>query len=100
MSTLLIKGGRIIDPARNVDAVGDLWLVDGKISDRPRGSVAETIDAAGLIVCPGLIDVENVKPEQSPRAGFIHVSNMARVLMFALSLDRNVVLEDINLYAR
>jgi dihydroorotase len=56
MSTLLIKGGRIIDPARNVDAVGDLWLFDSIISDRPRGSVTETIDAAGLIVCPGLID--------------------------------------------
>jgi len=50
--------------------------------------------------CPGLVDVENIRPEQTPRAGFIHVSNMARTLMYALSLDRNVVLEDINLYAR
>ncbi|HBB87731.1 MAG TPA: short-chain dehydrogenase [Blastocatellia bacterium] len=50
--------------------------------------------------CPGLVDVENTKAEQKPRDGFIHVSNMARTLMYALSLDRNVVLEDINLYAR
>ena len=51
-------------------------------------------------VCPGLVDVEHTRPEQAPREGFIHVANMARTLMYALSLDRNVVLEDINIYAR
>ena len=50
--------------------------------------------------CPGLVDVENTAPDAEPRAGFIHVSNMARTLMYALSLDRNVVLEDVNIYAR
>ena len=50
--------------------------------------------------CPGLVDVENTRPDQQARAGFIHVSNMARTLMYALSLDRNVVLEDINIYGR
>lgn len=50
--------------------------------------------------CPGLVDVENSQPDQSPRPGFVHVANMARTLMYALSLNRNVVLEDINLYAR
>lgn len=50
--------------------------------------------------CPGLVDVENAAPDAEPRAGFIHVKNMARTLMYALSLDRNVVLEDINIYAR
>ncbi len=50
--------------------------------------------------CPGLVDVENTAPEATPRPGFIHVTNMARTLMFALSLDRNVVLEDVNIYAR
>jgi 3-oxoacyl-[acyl-carrier protein] reductase len=50
--------------------------------------------------CPGLVDVENTVREQTPRDGFIHVANMARTLMYALSLDRNVVLEDINIYAR
>src|SRR6267143_3848441 len=50
--------------------------------------------------CPGLVDVENTRPEQTPREGFIHVANLARTLMYALSLDRNVVLEDINIYAR
>ncbi len=51
-------------------------------------------------LCPGLVDVENTKPDQEPRAGFIHVANMARTLMYVLSLDRNVVLEDVNIYAR
>lgn len=50
--------------------------------------------------CPGLVDVENTASDQSPRAGFIHVANLARTLIYALSLDRNVVMEDINLYAR
>jgi NADP-dependent 3-hydroxy acid dehydrogenase YdfG len=50
--------------------------------------------------CPGLVDVENTRRDQTPREGFIHVGNLARTLMYALSIDRNVVLEDINIYAR
>jgi len=51
-------------------------------------------------LCPGLVDVESTRLDQEPREGFIHVSNLARTLMYALSLDRNVVLEDINIHAR
>jgi 3-oxoacyl-[acyl-carrier protein] reductase len=50
--------------------------------------------------CPGLVDVENTGENEEPRAGFIHVSNLTRTLMYALTLDRDVVLEDINIYAR
>jgi len=50
--------------------------------------------------CPGLVDVENTAPDAEPKPGFIHVKSMAKTLMYALSLDRNVVLEDINIYAR
>jgi len=50
--------------------------------------------------CPGLVDVENTGPTQQPKPGFIHVSNMARTLIYALSLDRNVNLEDIGIYSR
>lgn len=50
--------------------------------------------------CPGLVDVENTAGGTEPRPGFIHVSNMATTLIYALSLDRNVVLEDISIYAR
>ncbi len=50
--------------------------------------------------CPGLVDVENSRIDQTAREGFVHVANMARTLIYALSLDRNVVLEDVNIYAR
>ncbi len=50
--------------------------------------------------CPGLVDVENITPNAQPKPGFIHVKNLGRTLMYALSLDRNVMLEDINIYAR
>ena len=49
--------------------------------------------------CPGLVDVENAAPDKEPRAGFIHVKNLARTLMYALSLDREVILEDLSIYA-
>ena len=51
-------------------------------------------------LCPGLVDVENTKDTDEPRPGFIHVRNMARTLIYLLELDRNVVVEDINIYAR
>lgn len=50
--------------------------------------------------CPGLVDIENIGPHAEPKPGFIHVQNMARTLMYALSLDRNAILEDVNIYAR
>jgi len=50
--------------------------------------------------CPGLVDVDKMGDDQAPRAGAIHVRNMARTLLYALSLDRDVVLEDINIYKR
>jgi dihydroorotase len=52
----LIQNGRVIDPANSRDEVADLWLVDGKIGQKVAGDF-ETIDARGLIVCPGLIDI-------------------------------------------
>jgi dihydroorotase len=60
MLDLILKGGRIIDPANGRDAVADIGFGEGKVeavgSDLPlRGS--EAIDARGLIVVPGLIDL-------------------------------------------
>ncbi len=58
MSSILIRGGRIIDPANNVDQVGDLLLNNGRVEGIDVGNTAdETIEAAGMIVCPGLIDL-------------------------------------------
>ena len=59
MSTTLIRGGRIIDPSQNIDRVGHLFLRNDRVEGIDTGaSVAEhVIDATGLIVCPGLIDI-------------------------------------------
>ncbi|HEX8068663.1 MAG TPA: SDR family NAD(P)-dependent oxidoreductase [Pyrinomonadaceae bacterium] len=51
-------------------------------------------------LCPGLVDVEQTAADAAPRPGFVHVRNMARTLLYVLALDRDVVLEDINIYAR
>jgi dihydroorotase len=58
---LHIKNGRLVDPANNVDALQDLFVDDGKVAAvgaAPAGFVADrTIDAAGLVVAPGLVDL-------------------------------------------
>ena len=53
---ILIRGGRVIDPASGRDAVGDVLLADGRIA-QPGGTPDRTIDAKGLVVAPGLIDL-------------------------------------------
>ena len=60
MSRILIRNGHIIDPANQIDATGDLLIRDGKIDrigDRIETEATQTIDATGLIVTPGLIDI-------------------------------------------
>jgi dihydroorotase len=57
MSATIIRGGRIIDPATNRDAVADLFIDNGVIVARVDDAGAEIIDATGLIVAPGLIDM-------------------------------------------
>lgn len=60
MSTLLIQGGRIIDPSQAIDRIDDLLVRDGiilAIGQSSNEKVDKTIDATGLIVTPGLIDM-------------------------------------------
>ncbi|WP_194720733.1 dihydroorotase [Noviherbaspirillum malthae] len=58
---LHIKNGRVIDPANGIDAQMDVYVADGRIAalgKAPEGFEAErTIDAAGLVVAPGLVDL-------------------------------------------
>ncbi len=58
---LLIKGGRVMDPSRKFDQSADVAIAGGKIAavqpDIAASAAAETIDAAGKIVVPGLIDI-------------------------------------------
>ena len=55
---LVLKGGRVIDPAQGIDAVMDVAIADGRIAglgeDLP--AAAETVDVAGRLVIPGMID--------------------------------------------
>ncbi len=56
-----IANGRVIDPANQLDSVTDLFIADGRILAHGRApdgfAAARVIDASGLVVCPGLIDL-------------------------------------------
>ena len=56
-----IRNGRIVDPRHGVDRVASLWIADGRIAavgaPPPGWRADQAIDAAGLVVCPGLIDL-------------------------------------------
>jgi len=59
--SLLVRQGRVIDPANSVDAVQDLLIADGKIERLGKNLTApagtEVVDARGKVVCPGFIDI-------------------------------------------
>jgi dihydroorotase len=63
MNALLLTGGRVIDPANHLDEIADVLIKDGKIAAVGPGLAAqapegvERLDAQGLVVCPGLIDL-------------------------------------------
>ena len=58
---VLVRGGRVLDPSQSLDAASDVLIVDGLVAGVGEGLVAPDgaleIDAAGLLVTPGLIDV-------------------------------------------
>jgi dihydroorotase len=63
MTVLAIRGGHLIDPSAGVDAPRDILLKDGRVAEiaspgklkLPEG--AEVLDATGLMVAPGLVDI-------------------------------------------
>lgn len=62
MKSILIRNGHVIDPAGDLDAPRDLLLIDGKVAaiDGPgkiKYAEAEVVDAKGLVVAPGLVDI-------------------------------------------
>ena len=61
MRPILIRGGRVIDPARGTDEVTDLFIADGKVQalgrDLGRPDDALVVEAAAKVVAPGLIDL-------------------------------------------
>lgn len=58
---IVITGGRVIDPANSIDTVSSIFISEGKIKAigrKPRGFEADReINAKGMIVCPGLVDL-------------------------------------------
>ena len=60
MPSIWIQNARIIDPAAKRDATGDLFIVNGRIASSlsaAQKKSAKKIDAAGLVACPGLVDI-------------------------------------------
>ena len=63
MSQLLIRGGHVVDPANRIDAIQDVLIDDGKIGrigeriEAGGASTVNEIDATGLVVTPGLLDM-------------------------------------------
>lgn len=64
-SPLCLRGGRVLDPARDLDRIQDLWIDAGVIAglgeDAPASirtnRDAEIVDVSGRVVCPGLVDI-------------------------------------------
>ena len=57
---LLVKGGRVIDPANNLDEIADVLVEDGLIRQVEPGinePGAEMLAVEGKVVCPGFIDI-------------------------------------------
>src|ERR1700747_515724 len=57
---LVVKGGRVIDPSRGLNAVRDIGIINSHIATveaNLNSSAVETIDARGKLVVPGLIDI-------------------------------------------
>ncbi len=67
MNTLAICGGRLVDPAAGIDAAKDILLKNGRVAEiagpgklklgNGAGTELQTLDATGLIVAPGLVDM-------------------------------------------
>ena len=62
MTPLLIRGGTLIDPGAGVEALKDILLKDGRVAEiaspgKIKANGSEILDATGLTVAPGLIDM-------------------------------------------
>ena len=61
MNSLLLTGGRVVDPANHFDSLADVLIIDGHIcavgKNLSAPKATERFDASGKIICPGLIDL-------------------------------------------
>jgi dihydroorotase len=56
MKSLLIRGGRVIDPASGFDGIRDVCIVEGRVTQGWRCD-GPVFDATGMVVAPGFIDM-------------------------------------------
>ena len=61
-SSMIIKNGLVIDPSQNLEGKYDLLLKDGRVAEiaragKLRGKADEILNARGMVVCPGLVDI-------------------------------------------
>ena len=71
-NTLLIAGGHLLDPAQNLDGPYDLLIAEGRVAEvAPAGHITkaaeERLDAQGMIVAPGFIDIHVGDHARFPR---------------------------------
>lgn len=80
---ILIKGGHLIDPRNNIDGIMDVAIIDGKIArvskDIDASQASHIVDAAGMYVTPGLIDIHGhvfagTEPNHAYSNGFASVA--------------------------
>jgi len=63
MNSLLLTGGRVLDPSCGFDAMADVWIEDGRIKAVGPGVASQAgtgptvVELKGMVVCPGLIDI-------------------------------------------
>ncbi len=106
MTELLITNARLLDPATGLDETGDIRLVDGLIAETgsglTQGKAAETLDAAGLCLAPGFIDlrVKTGEPGAEHRET-LHSASLAAVAggitSMAVMPDTDPVIDDVAL---
>ncbi len=112
MTKIAILGGRIVDPANQIDQIGDLTVAAGKVLGIQKKledfTPDVTIDATNLIVCPGLVDLNAdllmtqmssserfwQQRQQALQAGITHIATSAFID------DRSLQIPEIEYYAK
>lgn len=109
MRPVVLQGGRIVDPSRNLDETGSVVVLDGKVAEAGASALnqgapdgAEIVDCAGLTIIPGLIDtiVHIGEPGAEHRETIASASAAAAaggVTTIAMMPDTDPVIDDVSL---
>lgn len=112
MTKIALIGGRVVDPAAQLDTSHDIAIVDGKIiasgPTLPDFTADQTLDVTGSIICPGLVDMNAtiLSAESSANSNFWQQlqdalkAGITHVGTYAFFEDRGLELAEIEYYAR